>query len=116
MNGADRWRVQMREAEMETAITELVTIKHGLVWSIRDSRGMNVAHMPDLIVVAPWLATGTVMLVELKSQKRVLTPGQREALSILSQCSRFDSMIVRPGPRDETETDYDTFLAMLRGD
>ncbi|MGI8406048.1 MAG: hypothetical protein ACR2OE_15025 [Thermomicrobiales bacterium] len=96
------------ERDMEAAIREAVEYQGGRVWAIRDSRKMAVTDMPDLIVVLPPL----VALLELKSQRRHVTDGQRVVLDLLSGCTEVTSGIVRPIAR-AGEMSYDDALRML---
>lgn len=108
-----RYRRSMREVEMQQGIIDLVAARGGLVWVVRDSRGLGVESMPDLQLVLPWKRT--VAYVELKSQKRDVTDGQRHALDLLAECDRCEAMIVRPDPRPG-ERAYDDMIRWLGGE
>src|SRR5436190_20427581 len=106
------YRKQLTEAGMRQAITEAVERQGGRVWFVSDSRyAPGTVDLPDLIVALP----GRVAFVELKSQRRRITDGQRAALDLLGQATRADVFVVRPEPKDETETSYESFLAWLEG-
>lgn len=91
---------------MEQAIRELVQLRGGRCWSVRDSRGFAIVDMPDLIIVLP----PKVIFCELKSQRRALTPGQAATLQLLGECTRVEACVVRPVPHDG-EIGYDALLA-----
>lgn len=99
-----------KEIEMERAIREGVGYRGGHVFSVRDSRKLAVEHMPDLLIVAPHIET--VALIELKSQRRDLTDGQRHVLDLLTRCDRLLTGVCRPVPRDG-EIGYDELLQRL---
>ena len=105
-----RYRRLPRVSEMERTITEGVENLGGRVFSVRDSRRLNVEDMPDLFVIAPWCAT--VAHLELKSQTRIITPGQAHVLQLLGQCHQVVSGIVRPEPKPG-ELSLDEALAMI---
>lgn len=109
-----RYRALPREAGMEAAIREGVAHRGGRVWSVRDSRGLAVADMPDLLIVVPETEhyPATIALIELKSQRRKVTPGQAHALELLSRCTRIVTGVCRPIPRDG-EIGYDALLHRL---
>lgn len=95
---------------MAAAIKEAVEYRGGRCWHARDSRGQNLTDMLDLVIVLP----PYVALVELKSQRRPTTPGQLHTLDLLAECTRIESLIVRPVPKDG-ETSYDDFLRWIEG-
>lgn len=84
------------EVDMERTITEAVELLGGRVFSVRDSRGLNVQDMPDLLIILP----PVVALLELKSQRRKITDGQLDVLAMLAECDRVVSGVVRPDPKD----------------
>ena len=104
------YRALPREAGMERTITEGVLNLGGRVFSVRDSRRLNVQDMPDLFIIAPWVRT--VAHLELKSQTRIITPGQEQVLKLLAQCDRLVSGIVRPVPKPG-EISLDAALDLL---
>ena len=86
----------MTEREMERAIRDAVG-KGGFVFHIRDSRGApEMADFPDLVVILP--AKRCVLFLELKSQTRRVTDGQRAVLDALDACRQVESFVVRPSP------------------
>jgi hypothetical protein len=93
---------------MEATIREGVERLGGVCWSIRDSRGLDVEHQPDLLIVLP----PVVALLELKSQRRKVTPGQAHVLELLAQCNTLVSGIVRPVPKPG-EISLDEALALI---
>lgn len=98
---------------MRQAIIDLVSLKNGRVFWLPDSRGTPLEDWPDLELILP--DAGIVAHVELKSQRRMVTPGQAEVMDILASCQRFESFIVRPEPK-LGETSYDALIDWLRGD
>lgn len=96
------YRSLPRESGMERTIREGVERLGGYVWSVRDSRQLAVEHMPDLIIVLPKPegTDGVVALLELKSQKREVTTGQRHVLDLLAGCNRLVTGVVRPVPNE----------------
>lgn len=93
---------------MEATIRDAVERWGGRCWHVRDSRQLDVEDMPDLLIAVP----GTVALIELKSQRRRVTAGQRHVLDLMAGCTRVVSGIVRPVPRDG-EMSLDDLLEML---
>ena len=110
---AARYRATTTEAAMQAAIEYLVALRGGVVWSVRDSRGLRVENMPDLIILDP--RGRRIILVELKSQSRVVTVGQAAVIDMASECQDAYTFIVRPEPRDPGELSYDAFLDWLNG-
>jgi len=105
-----RYRSLPREADMERTIREAVEYRGGRVWSVRDSRGLAIEDMPDLIIVLP----PVVALIELKSQRRRITPGQAHVTDLLATCTDLVTGIVRPIPKPG-ELSQDDLLAILTG-
>lgn len=99
-----------REAEIEQTIRDGVIRLHGKVWHVRDSRRKDVTDMPDLLIVLP----PTVALIEIKSQRRDLTPGQAGVMEMLDRCNRLLAGVVRPEPRPG-EMSLDEALHLLTG-
>lgn len=112
MSTLPRYRLPT-ETEMEYAIREAVGFRGGVVWHARDSRGQGIEDEPDLRLVLPWKRT--VAFVELKSQRRVITPGQALALALIAECTRLEQMIVRPDPQPG-EIGYSDFMRWLGAD
>lgn len=110
IDAATRYRRSATEAEIEKAIRDAVEALGGRCWHVRDSRGMDVEDMPDLLIVLPPI----VALIELKSQRRQVTPGQEQVLDLLSGCRRIVSGIVRPHPKPG-EMSQDDVLAIIQG-
>lgn len=92
-----RYRASTSEDGMERTIREGVEHLGGRCFHVRDSRKQGVEDMPDLFVIAPWCRT--VAHLELKSQRRIITPGQAQVLELLARCDRLVSGIVRPNPK-----------------
>jgi hypothetical protein len=111
MNAIDRYRASALEADLEKSISDAVKALGGRTFHVRDSRGLDIEDMPDLLVISPPL----VALWELKSQRRYVTPGQAEVLELLTYCERLESGVIRPIPR-EGELSLDSALAILRGE
>lgn len=98
------------EAAMEEAIRELVALKGGRSWHVRDSRNApEMVDFPDLAILLPPYA----MQLEVKSQRRIVTDGQKEVAGLLKACTRFVGGIVRPDPM-KGEWAYDDILDFLR--
>ena len=98
------------EAQMQGAIEELVAYRGGRCWHVNDAR--NVPEMidcPDLLILCPPFGA----MIELKSQRRQVTDGQREVAILASQCPRFIGGIVRPDPLAR-EWSYEDMLSALR--
>lgn len=94
---------------MEEAIRDLVKHKHGRVFHLRDaSRAPELVDLPDLIVLLP----GLVALLELKSARRAVTPGQAEVAGLVASAGRVVGGIVRAVPR-AGEIGYDEMLELL---
>ena len=102
------------EADMERTIREGVELLGGRVFSVRDSRGLAVADMPDLLCIVPGRDNphGLVALLELKSQRRIVTPGQHHVLNLLMLCDRLEAGVVRPIPKPG-ELSFDDALELL---
>jgi hypothetical protein len=113
---SDAYNETASENALELAITEYVARNGGKCWHARDSRGQNLKGMLDLHIVLP----PTVMDVELKSQKRVVTTEQQETLALLARCSEFAYAVVRPSPKpgevtlDELFAYFDRAIAERR--
>ena len=109
----DRYRASTSEAAMQQAIKDILKVRGGRLWHVRDS-----SKSPELVNLLDWLildpASETCYLVEAKSQRRIITPGQARVVEIASACHTFRSGIVRPVPRPG-EWSYDDFIAMLGG-
>lgn len=106
----EQYRRLPTEAAMEHAIRRAVSLKGGRCWHLGDARNApELTDLTDLIVVVP----GVAALAELKSMRRVVTPGQREVADLLATVERFVGGIVRPVPRNG-EMSYDEFLDALR--
>ncbi len=104
------YRRSATEDELEATIREAVALRGGRCWHVRDSRGLDVEDMPDLLIVCP----PVLALIELKSQRRNVTAGQAHVLELVWQCNVIVSGIVRPVPRSG-EMSLDQLLAMLDG-
>jgi hypothetical protein len=110
------YRRSMTEAAMEAAIRELVERRGGRVFHVNDARfAPGMTDWPDLAIVAPWLAGGTVVFVELKSWTRRVTSGQEAVLGLLRGCTRAETLLVRSEPKHAGETAYDDFVRYLEG-
>ena len=71
----------------------------------------ELVDQPDGLIVAPWMQT--VAVIEAKSMKRIITPGEAHVLALLDECHRFESMVVRPEPKTAAETSYDALMRWL---
>jgi hypothetical protein len=106
----DRYRRRATEAQMEGAIRDLVAFRGGRIWHLEDARtAPELTDLPDLLILVPGLAAW----VELKSQRRIVTPGQAEVAALLASATAFVGGIVRVDPRDG-EMGYDELLEALR--
>ena len=109
-----RYRTLMTEEGMRGTIAEAVEFHGGHLFYVpRTDAVPSMTDWPDLELILPHKRT--VAHVELKSQRRPITPGQARVLAMLRECDRSEAFLVRPVPRDETETSYDAFLAWLNG-
>jgi hypothetical protein len=112
----DHYRRRATEAQMEGAIRELVRLRGGRLWHLVDTRDApELTDLPDLLILVPPTATGpgVAAWVELKSQRRIVTPGQAEVAALLASATAFVGGIVRVDPRDG-EMGYDELLEALR--
>lgn len=108
---ATDYQARTTEDQMEQTIRGVVG-NRGLVFHIRDSRGApEMVGFPDLVIVLP--EKSTVLFVELKSQKRRVTPDQRIVIWALEQCSEVRAYVVRPEPKTG-EISFDQLLEVLR--
>lgn len=113
MTAIARYRRSTSEAAMRQAIVDAVALRGGRVFFIHDSRAVpGMESWPDLELILP--DAGIVAHVELKSQRRPITPGQAEVMAMLAGCQRFESFTVRPDPK-VGETGYDALIDWLRG-
>ena len=107
------YRRTLTEAAMREAVADLVALHGGELFYVNDSRRVpEMEDWPDLQLILPHRRT--VAHVELKSIRRNLTLGQQRVLTLLRECDRSETFLVRPEPRDETETSYDALLEWLR--
>jgi hypothetical protein len=105
------YRRRATEAGMERTIRELVDLRGGRLFHLRDARqAPELEDLPDLIVLLP----GQAAIVELKSQRRRLTSGQRQVRELLRGPIAFFGGVVRPMPKVD-EQSYDDFLDWLKG-
>lgn len=105
------YRRTLTEEAMREAILEAVAWLGGVAFYVHDSRrAPSMEHWPDLELILPHRRT--VAHVELKSQSRIVTPGQATVLALLRECENHETFIVRPEPR-LGECSYDDFLAWL---
>lgn len=110
---AAAYRELVTEAQMETAVRDIVRLRNARLFHVRRSDvAPELADLLDWLIVDP--AGQRVLLIEAKSQKRIITAGQHELLAMLRECHRFESGIVRPTPRDG-ELAFDDFLSWLGG-
>jgi hypothetical protein len=108
---ASAYTRSMTEAHMRQAITAAVERLGGRCWFVHDSRyAPATVDLPDLIIALP---RGVVAFVELKSQRRRITDGQKASIALLQGCDRIETFLVRPAPSDESETAYATFMDWL---
>lgn len=109
---AAAYQQRTTEAEMEAAIRDLVARKGGWAWHVKDARqSPEMAHAPDLFILVP----GAAFWIELKSQRRTTTPGQKEVAALMITVTRFVGGIVRPVPR-EGEMAFDELIKMLEAE
>lgn len=83
---------------MEQTIRDLVEIKHGRVFHIRDSRyAPEMEGFPDLVIISPPI----LAVVELKSITRRVTPQQQAVVDLLADCTGLVTGIFRPYELDD---------------
>lgn len=110
-----RYRALPTEAAMEEAIREAVKPQGGRVFHINDSRRTpEMEDWVDLVIVLP--RRGVVALVELKSAKRKVEPGQAALMADLQACHRLESWFVRAGEARTGEISYDDLMRWLEGE
>lgn len=96
---------------MREAIVAAVEHRGGRCLYLPDSRGTAFGDWPDLTIVLG----ERLILVELKSIRRTLTPGQSDMLARLAECRRVEAFVVRSEPRNAEETGYTAFMDWLAG-
>jgi hypothetical protein len=107
---AEEYQNRIAEEEMRAGILDLVTLKGGRLWATRDTRqSPELEDEPDLRIIVPPFA----MLLELKSQDRGLTIGQRPVAELMRHVERVCCGVVRPVPAIG-EYGYDELLDILR--
>lgn len=107
------YRRSMTEDQMLAAIRDVVERRGGRVFHIRDSRrAPETADMPDVLLILPPF----VGVLELKSMRRKITPGQADVLALLEECDRLLTGIVRPERASAAEYGFDMLLDILKGD
>lgn len=104
----ERYRRLPSEWAMQEAIAELVELRGGRLWHVRDSRALGVEDAPDLMIVVPGLAAW----IEVKSQSRPVTPGQQEVAALLASVTKFVGGVMRPDPKPG-ELSYEEVLRLL---
>jgi len=110
MTSIEAYQATTTEAGMRKALTDLVTVRGGRLWFVRDSRrAPETEDMPDVLILVPGLA----VIAELKSQRRRLTAGQMQVAELLASCERAVCGVVRPIPK-AGEMGYDELLEALR--
>lgn len=105
------YRRSMCETEMRKGVIEAVERQGGKVLWLPDSRATAFADWPDLTIVLG----DRLILVELKSWRRLVTPGQADMLARLSECRRVEAFVVRSEPRSAEEIGYQQFMDWLEG-
>lgn len=107
----DRYRASMTEDQMQQAVAAAVKARHGEFFHVRRADASpELVNLPDWLILDPM--SETVYLIEAKSQRRKITPGQAGVLALAGECNRFASGIVRPIPRPG-EWSYDAFIEWL---
>ena len=111
------YRASMREADMLKLLRDYVQAEGGIFWHIRDARGQEVEHAPDVICILPprrGVAPGIVAFFELKTQKDRVTVQQRNVLRLADMATEVVAGIVRPNPRTQfLEITIDDALELL---
>lgn len=111
---ARQFQTMPTEAGMQEAVQQLVDLRGGRLFHVRRS---DVA--PELTDLLDWLIVdpraGRVLLIEAKSQTRLITRGQADLLTMLRECDRFETGVVRPEPLGPAEIAYTSFLDFLGG-
>ncbi len=109
----DRYLASSSEVDMQRAIEDLVRMRNGRLWHVRNSKASpELVDLPDLLIADP--KASRVIFAELKSQSRKVTPGQAVTLQLFGECTTFESGIVRPIPHPG-EWSYDAFIEWLGG-
>jgi hypothetical protein len=86
------------EAQMEQTIRDLVELRGGHVFHLRDARNApEMEGFPDLVIICP----PVLALVELKSAKRKIEPKQAIVNAMLGECTRLVTGIYRPWDLDD---------------
>ena len=107
----DDYRKLPTEADMLAGLEQIVQLKGGRCWHIRDSRNCpETADLWDTTILLP----GLLVAVELKSQRRPFeSAGQAAVASVLATVERAVCGVVRPVPKPG-ELSYDEVLDLLR--
>lgn len=110
---ADEYRERVTEDQMERTVLDLVKMRNGRLFHVRRADvAPELVDLPDWFILDPM--GQRALLIEAKSQKRIITAGQSAVLAMAAECTRFESGIVRPNPKPG-EIGYDEFLAWLEG-
>lgn len=111
---ARTFRESVSEAAMQDAIEQVVRMRGGRTFHVRRADvAPELVDLPDLLILDPM--GSRIVLAELKSQKRQVTPGQQTVLAMARECGSFHPFLVRPTPKDHTETSYTDFVNWLGG-
>lgn len=95
---AERFRNMATEDEMLAVISDLVALKGGRLWHLRDARrAPELEDLPDVIAICD----NKVLLIELKSARRKVTPGQQRVADMLDQCDALIVGVFRPWQLDD---------------
>jgi hypothetical protein len=94
---AEQFRNLASEAQMQETIEELVERKGGRLFHVRNTgKSPEMVDFPDLVIICP----PVLAIVELKSLKREITPGQQRVADLLAACDSLVVGIVRPWDLD----------------
>lgn len=117
-----RYTDSATESDTLKALKDFALARGGVLFHIRDSRGLDVVGLPDTIIVLPpyyspdtgqELHPGTLSMFELKTRRDRLSAPQRHILELLEQVTTVASGVIRPTPKQEYEISLDEALRWL---
>ena len=112
----ERYRATMKEEDILKALRDYVLTQHGYLWHVRDARGQELEHLPDVIALLPARrhAPATLAFFEVKTQRDRVTPNQRHVIELADRVSEVVGAIIRPNPRNQRlEITLDEALELL---
>ncbi len=84
-------RERQAEKDFQKQVLKLAQFRGWLAYHSYDSR-RSTAGVPDLLLVRP----PRVALIELKTERGVVSPAQRAWLDALAQCPGVTALVARP--------------------